>query len=107
VTGLAFRSYSNFLGDFLWACLIFFIFSFLFYRAFFRIKIAVSLLYCYTIEISQLFHFAGIDVSRKTKIGALILGHGVFGWRDIMAYTLAIMISSFVLYITNQKRLRE
>jgi len=49
----------------------------------------VSLLFCYLIEISQLYHAPWIDAIRNTRLGGLVLGFG-FLWTDIIAYTMGI-----------------
>jgi len=51
----------------------------------------VSLLFCYLIEISQLYHAPWIDAIRNTRLGGLVLGFG-FLWTDIIAYTMGIGI---------------
>lgn len=78
-----------FLGDFLWALMVYF-----FVRAFF-IRLSISkamflgILFCFTIEVSQLYHVEWIENVRRTTLGGLVLGYG-FLWSDLVAYLLGI-----------------
>lgn len=49
----------------------------------------ISLLFCYGIELSQLYHAEWIDGIRATTLGGLVLGYG-FLWSDIVAYTIGV-----------------
>lgn len=49
----------------------------------------ISLIFCFIIEISQLYHAEWIDRIRDTSLGGLVLGYG-FLWSDIGAYTVGI-----------------
>jgi len=81
-----------FVGDILYAVMIYFIVRFLFIN-FSQIKIAtIAILICYTIEILQLYQASWIIEIRKNTFGHLIFGQG-FLWSDILAYTLGIGIS--------------
>jgi hypothetical protein len=84
-----------FLGDSLWAMMIFFIAGVLFPTAKIQELAIYSLLFCYFIETSQLYHATWIDAIRHTRIGGLILGFG-FLWSDILAYTVGIGVASFI-----------
>ena len=69
--------------------LLFFIFA-LILRKMSTFKVAtVTLLFTYSIEISQLFHPQWLEALRSIKVFAFILGYG-FLWSDIVAYTLGI-----------------
>jgi hypothetical protein len=92
--------YVQYFGDYLWAMLLFFIFA-LFFRNMSTLKVAaVTLLFTYSIEVSQLFHPQWLEALRSIKVFALILGYG-FLWSDIVAYTLGIstgvLIECFLL----------
>ncbi|NPC91406.1 DUF2809 domain-containing protein [Bacillus sp. WMMC1349] len=78
-----------YLGDALWALMIFFGFGFLLRKSPTKIVALTALLFCYTIEFSQLYHAPWIDQLRNTTIGGLILGYG-FLWSDLLAYLLGI-----------------
>ncbi|MDA7026377.1 DUF2809 domain-containing protein [Bacillus sp. CLL-7-23] len=78
-----------YLGDALWALMIFFGFGFLLKKSSTKIIALTALLFCYTIEFSQLYHAPWIDQLRNTTIGGLVLGYG-FLWSDLLAYLLGI-----------------
>lgn len=80
-----------FMGDLLYAIMIYFVMHFLFPKAKARTIALVSLLVCYVIETLQLYQADWIVNIRSTTIGHLILGQG-FLWSDIAAYTFGIGI---------------
>lgn len=88
-----------FIGDLLYAVMIYFIMHFLFPKAKTKIIALISLLACYTIEALQLYEADWIVNIRSITIGHLILGQG-FLWSDIIAYTFGIgivfIIESFI-----------
>jgi len=99
ILGLSSRHFSTyfpnwinlFLGDTLWALMIFFLFGLLFRT---RKTIWVTtraLLFSFSIEISQLYHSQWIDLLRSTRIGGLVLGYGFLG-SDLVSYTAGIGI---------------
>jgi len=45
----------------------------------------VALLFCFAIELSQLYHGPGVDALRATLLGHLVLGSS-FDWRDLGVY---------------------
>ncbi|MCD2345470.1 ribosomal maturation YjgA family protein [Clostridium guangxiense] len=82
-------SLNDYLGDSLWAVMIFFGFGFIF-KDMDTKKIALSsILFCYIIELSQLYHANWIDDIRRTTLGGLILGY-TFSWSDLIAYAVGI-----------------
>lgn len=99
ILGLGSRHFSGYLpkwvhlylGDILWALMIFFIFGFLFNRKNTFWIAVVSLLFCFSIEFSQLYQAQWINEIRYTTIGGLVLGYG-FLWSDLLAYTVGIAI---------------
>ena len=77
-----------YLGDYLYALMFFFIFGFIYARAS-SLKVAIlSILFCYVVELSQLYEAEWLDAIRHTRLGGLVLGFG-FLWSDIISYTLA------------------
>ncbi|RAS82021.1 DUF2809 domain-containing protein [Priestia endophytica] len=84
------RIVNLYLGDILWALLIFLGFSFLMEKKGLKIVIFLSLLFCYGIEISQLYHAEWIDAVRSTTLGGLVLGYG-FLFGDLVSYTVGIL----------------
>lgn len=84
-----------YLGDLLWAIMIFFIFRIIFLNKPVK-KIALyGVLFCFFIEFSQLYHDTWIDAIRKTIIGGLILGYG-FLWSDLIAYSLGVFTGALI-----------
>ena len=101
--GLSSRTYAGLLpeilarysGDTLYATMIFIGFGFLFPRwRSFRVAV-VSLLVCYAIELSQLYHAPWIDDIRRTRAGGLVLGYG-FLWSDLLCYTIGVTLALLV-----------
>lgn len=84
---------NDYLGDALWASMIFFIFRFLLIRKDVKPVAIYSLLFCFLIEISQLYHAPWIDTVRATTLGALVLGSG-FLWSDLLAYTIGVSLAA-------------
>lgn len=101
--GLILRSAVPFMGDFLWAALIFFLFSFVFLNASHRYQFFIPLLFCYFIEFTQLYHAPWMNELRENWFIQLILGHGVFGILDLIAYTSAIIVSYVISLFIGQK----
>lgn len=106
--GLSSRKYAcylpeyinTYLGDALWAVMIY-LFAALLLKDRKSAQIALlSLLFCYLVEISQLYHAPWIDAIRNTRLGGLVLGFG-FLWTDIIAYTMGIgvMLAIESIYI--------
>ncbi|WP_144507766.1 DUF2809 domain-containing protein, partial [Bacillus mycoides] len=67
---------NEYLGDALWALMIFTGFGFLFPKIETKKLAFISLIFCYGIEISQLYHVVWIDSIRATTLGGLVLGYG-------------------------------
>lgn len=82
---------NSYLGDALWALMVFIGFGFLFHKMETKKVALLSLLFCYGIEMSQLYHAEWIDSIRATTLGGLVLGYG-FLWSDVLAYTIGVGI---------------
>ena len=80
-------------GDLLWAVMMFILIRFLLINEHRKVVFMLSLMVCYLVEISQLYHAGWIDKIRNTLIGSLVLGHG-FLWSDLFAYTLGICLAA-------------
>lgn len=101
--GLSSRQFSGYLpkainlylGDALWALMVFFIFCFIFRSKGTGWLAAVALLFAFGIEISQLYHAPWIDAIRQTRLGGLVLGYG-FLWRDLVAYTIGSAVGAVI-----------
>ncbi|HDR7914298.1 DUF2809 domain-containing protein [Bacillus pretiosus] len=91
-----------YLGDALWALMIFTVFGFLFPKIETKKVAFISLLFCYGIELSQLYHAEWIDSIRATTLGGLVLGYG-FLWIDLVAYTIGVGIGMFCEFMLRKK----
>ena len=103
LAGLASRKYGNalpkfiaeYIGDTLWAAMVYWGLRFLFPSASILKVTAISLLFSYCIEISQLYQVDWANAIRNTPLGALVFGHG-FLWSDMICYTVGVMLSATV-----------
>ncbi|WP_377865444.1 DUF2809 domain-containing protein [Bacillus sp. R86525] len=93
---------NEYLGDALWTLMIFVGFGFLFPKIETKKLAFISLIFCYGIEISQLYHAEWIDSIRATTLGGLVLGYG-FLWSDLVAYTIGVGVGMFCEYILRKK----
>ncbi|MFJ8353680.1 ribosomal maturation YjgA family protein [Bacillus paramycoides] len=91
-----------YLGDALWALMIFTGFGFLFPKIETKKLTIISLIFCYGIEISQLYHAEWIDSIRATTLGGLVLGYG-FLWSDLVAYTIGIGVGMLCEFMLREK----
>ncbi|MCW9132355.1 DUF2809 domain-containing protein [Bacillus paramycoides] len=91
-----------YLGDALWALMIFTGFGFLFSKIKTKKLAIISLIFCYGIEISQLYHAEWIDSIRATTLGGLVLGYG-FLWSDLVAYTIGIGVGMLCEFMLREK----
>jgi hypothetical protein len=108
--GLMSRRYSvggdfihDYVGDAIWAGMIYFGFRFLLHSAKIQSAVIAALVFCYAIEISQLNQSEWLNQWRRTTIGGLILGFG-FLWSDFLMYTIGIGLAA-LLDIFIQKRI--
>ncbi|MED0963737.1 DUF2809 domain-containing protein [Bacillus paramycoides] len=91
-----------YLGDALWALMIFTGFGFLFPKIETKKLAIISLIFCYGIEISQLYHAEWIDSIRATTLGGLVFGYG-FLWSDLVAYTIGIGVGMLCEFMLREK----
>ena len=84
-----------FIGDMLWATMIYFGFKFLFSKFTYFKSFLIAIIFSYGIEFSQLYKANWIMNLRATTLGALILGHG-FLWQDLIFYTGGILLALFI-----------
>lgn len=78
-----------YLGDALWAFMVFLLFGLIFPWKSTRWVTVAALAFSYSIEISQLYHAPWIDALRGNPIGGAVLGFG-FLWSDIICHTLGV-----------------
>ncbi|MFW5785178.1 MAG: DUF2809 domain-containing protein [Chitinispirillaceae bacterium] len=103
ISGLLVRKYASLfpdwtnlvLGDILWAAAVFFFLRFLFPKLSLLTAGTSVLLFCFAVEISQLYQSEWINAIRNTTLGGLLLGFG-FLWSDLFAYTVGVVFGMFV-----------
>lgn len=95
----------NYVGDYLYAVLLFLIFGFIFTKTETYKILIISLLFCWSIEFLQLYQADWINFIRSYKASRLILGNN-FQWNDIFSYTFGAMtgyILETLFYSKNHK----
>lgn len=97
--GLATRQYGNeflklYEGDVLWAAMIYWGLRFLLVHEPKRTAF-YALIFCFFIEISQLYHAPWIEQIRQNRLGGLVLGFG-FLWSDLGCYLVGVLGSYWV-----------
>jgi len=95
-----------FIGDILWATMIYFGFRFLFISKSIKFIVIASLLFCYAIEFSQLYQAPWINNIRHTVIGGLILGE-VFLWGDMLSYSVGVAIGVIIERVLLKRFLQQ
>jgi len=94
ILGLLSRHFEGvplFIGDILWATMVYFIMRFLFTGNTIRFSIFTGVIFCFSIEFSQLYQAPWINALRHTMLGRLVLGEG-FLWSDLLCYLVGIGI---------------
>lgn len=103
ILGLGSRKLTNvlphflniYLGDALWALMIYIGFGLIFRALETKIIALLGISFCYLVEFSQLYHASWIDNIRKTTLGGLVLGF-VFSWNDLLAYAIGISVGVII-----------
>ncbi|MGL2999566.1 DUF2809 domain-containing protein [Flavobacterium sp. RSSB_23] len=78
-----------FVGDILYAVLVYFGFRWLFVKNKILWQIGLPLLFCFAIEIQQLSTATKLVAIRETTLGHYVLGQG-FLWSDLLCYMIGI-----------------
>ncbi len=86
-------------GDALYATMMYFIVRFFVLKWKIKKVAIVSLLICFLIECSQMYHATWIDNIRHTLPGRLILGQG-FLWSDLLAYIVGVALACLLDTLT-------
>lgn len=89
-----------YLGDSLWALMVYLLIGTLFKTWPIKKIALISIIFCFLIEFSQLYHANWIDMIRSTTIGGLILGYG-FLWSDLAAYLIGVGLGVLIDYKLN------
>ena len=84
-----------FIGDVLYAVLIYFGFRFLIMDSRKSTSLLLSLLFCFGIEILQLVQIDWLIAIRKTTLGHYILGEG-FLWLDLLCYVMGTLMAYYL-----------
>lgn len=84
-----------YLGDTLWASMVYFGFRFLFPKLSLNYGFLIAIIFSFSIEFSQIYQAPWINRIRDTTLGSLILGHG-FLFSDLICYTVGIIIALFI-----------
>lgn len=84
-----------FIGDMLYAVLIYFGFRFLIMDSKKSTSLLLSLLFCFGIEILQLIQIDWLVAIRKTTLGHYILGEG-FLWIDLLCYIIGTLLAFLI-----------
>lgn len=108
--GLISRKISDiplFVGDILYAVMVYFGCCLLFIDNNNSRKILFPLLFCYCIEIQQLYHSDWIIEIRNTTFGQYVLGQG-FLWSDLVCYTVGVVMSFLIdAYLLKRSNLKS
>ncbi|MDR6967166.1 hypothetical protein J2X31_001173 [Flavobacterium arsenatis] len=92
-----------FVGDVFYAVMVYFGIRFLFIHLKKLKSAIIALSICYCIELLQLYDAEWINELRNTLFGHYVLGQG-FLWSDILAYTLGIVLASYIEKILFSRR---
>ena len=95
-----------FIGDVLWATMVYFIVHLLFINRTIKWVTIASLLFCYAIEFSQLYQAPWINNIRHTVIGGLILGE-VFLWGDMLSYTVGVALAIVIEKLIGKFQIKQ
>lgn len=98
ILGIVSRKISNiplFIGDVLYAVLIYFGFRFLIVKSEKSTSLLFSLLFCFGIEFLQLVQIDWLIAIRKTTLGHYILGQG-FLWLDLICYFIGSLTAFLI-----------
>lgn len=99
-------SINPYLGDVLWAAMVFFLIAALRPAASGRWIAIAAAAFSLAIETSQLYHAPWIDGIRHTRLGGLVLGFG-FLWSDLVCYAAGILLAANVDRALTQRRRRS
>lgn len=98
LSGLLSRRFSDdlpfiraYMGDVLWALMVFFGMATVFNRQPAKVIALLTGLFSFGIEMGQLYHAPWIDSLRATRLGGMVLGFG-FLWTDLLCYSVGILI---------------
>jgi Protein of unknown function (DUF2809) len=85
----------TFIGDSLYAVMVYFGMRMLLINNSFKITIVLALVFCFCIEFLQIYKAEWLLAIRRTTLGHYALGEG-FLWSDLVFYTLGIVTAFFI-----------
>lgn len=88
---------SLYLGDFLWALMVFWLICTFRPSMCPRQVFVIACLFCFSVELSQLYQADWLNSIRQTWLGALVLGFG-FKFSDLVAYLLGNAFGASIRY---------
>lgn len=98
ILGILSRKFSEiplYIGDVLYAVLIYFGLRFLFIHLKTYKTFLLCLLFCFGIEVLQLVQIDWLIAIRKTTLGHYILGEG-FLWLDLLCYLIGTLVAFLI-----------
>ncbi|OIO72858.1 MAG: DUF2809 domain-containing protein [Zetaproteobacteria bacterium CG02_land_8_20_14_3_00_50_9] len=94
---------TTYAGDTLWALMVFWIFCVLFHGQSTRAIASYTIVFCFMIEISQLYHEPWIDELRHTGMIGLIIGY-VFKFSDLICYSTGVLIGMVIDHFISRRQ---
>ncbi|HEY4304974.1 MAG TPA: DUF2809 domain-containing protein [Gemmatimonadaceae bacterium] len=85
----------DFVGDALWAAMMFAFVSAAWPANSLAVRAAVALAISWIVEFSQAYHAPSLDALRATTLGRLTLGTG-FDPRDLLAYAVGVAVAAML-----------
>lgn len=95
----------EYVGDGLWAMMVYWMFSALAPQARWRNRAMLALGFCICIELSQLSQMPWLLQARATTLGALVLGHS-FSYADLILYSIGIGVATWLDRLLFSRRYR-
>lgn len=80
----------SYVGDALWALMVYFGVAFLFSTWSIKVLALATIIFSFGIEISQIYHAPWIDNIRASRLGGLVLGF-TFVWSDFLCYCVGVL----------------
>ena len=99
------KAIAPYIGDTLWAMMVYFGFRFLFPKLDLVKSFIISVIFSFSIEISQLYQAKWLNAIRRTTLGGLVLGYG-FLWEDLVSYSIGIVLGLIIDKVMNIKTLK-
>jgi hypothetical protein len=82
-------------GDVLYATMVFWLVGLLAPALPTRSAAVAAVAFCFAIELSQLYHAPWIDAIRDTRLGGLVLGHGLHA-TDLVCYGIGVVLGVLI-----------